>query len=391
MNRVILCQLAFAASCIQPLPAGDQFTNVRHTIIVQSGEATPAAGNYSPFSFGNVTFNDAHRVAFDAFVIGQSPTSGVFVGDGKSTSTIALGVTPSPAGASFGSVSDPTITRNGAVVFVDGAGEVFRSDGRTIVPLVGIGDPAPGSGIVTALASHAVNADGVTAYVAGVSAAAATQAILRTDGTRTATIARDDIAPPTGGHFTAFENLDINNFGQVAFNAEMTGGSADHGVFRGDGSNLTAVFVTNQAAPGGGNIDDCGALEINAHGQVMAACSLKNTTSPMGVFVGDGMRAVAIALIGNQAPMGGNYDLIPISRLNDRGEVAFKSRLTNGASGIFRGDGNRTTTLAISGMNAPGTAGTFDSFGDAIRDRNRRQSRLHREASHRSGRRRFLE
>ena len=161
MNRVILCQLAFAASCIQLLPAGDQFTNVRHTIIVQSGEATPAAGNYSPFSFGNVTFNDAHRVAFDAFVIGQSPTSGVFVGDGKSTSTIALGVTPSPAGASFGSVSDPTITRNGAVVFVDGAGEVFRSDGRTIVPLVRIGDPAPGSGIVTVLATHAVNADGV--------------------------------------------------------------------------------------------------------------------------------------------------------------------------------------------------------------------------------------
>ena len=136
MNRVILCQLAFAASCIQPLPAGDRFTDVRHTIIVQSGEATPAAGNYSPFSFANVTFNDAHRVAFDAFVIGQSPTSGVFVGDGKSTSTIALGVTPSPAGSSFGSVSDPTITRNGAVVFFDGAGEVFRSDGRTIVPLV---------------------------------------------------------------------------------------------------------------------------------------------------------------------------------------------------------------------------------------------------------------
>ena len=144
----------------------------------------------------------------------------------------------------------------------------------------------------------------------------------------------------------------------------MTGGSADHGVFRGEGSNLTAVFVTNQAAPGGGNIDDCGAVEINAHGQVMAECSLKNTTSPTGVFVGDGMRAVAIALIGNQAPTGGNYDLIPITRLNDRGEVAFKSRLTNGASGIFRGDGNRTTMLAISGMNAPGTAGTFDSFGD---------------------------
>ena len=159
MNRAIMCQLALAAFCIQRLPAGDQFTDVRHTIIVQSGEATPAAGKYSPFSFGNVTFNDAHRVAFDAFVIGPSPTSGVFVGDGKNTSTIALGVTPSPAGSSFGSVSDPTITRNGAVVFVDGAGEVFRSDGRTIVPLVRTGDIIGGK-VLTTLPFDGSNAAG---------------------------------------------------------------------------------------------------------------------------------------------------------------------------------------------------------------------------------------
>jgi hypothetical protein len=364
MNRTILYAAVSAACFIQILSAGDKAGNPRHTIIVQSGDAAPAGGIFIPFSFLDITINERHTVAFDAFLTGPPFTSGVFVADGKTISTIALGLNPSPAGPSFESVLDPFITRDGAVVFLDGAGNVFRNNGKTIVPLVRIGDQAPVAGTVTLLGPHVVSEGGTVAYFADLNGAGATQAIFRTDGTRTVTIARDDIAPPTGGHFTALENLDINSFGQVAFNAEMSGGAADHGVFRGEGGSLTAIFAANQAAPGGGTIDDCSAVAINAHGQVMAGCSLKNTLSPQGVFVGDGIHAVAIALIGNQAPAGGNYDLIPVSKLNDRGQVAFKSRLTNGATGIFLGDGRRTTTLAVSGMNAPGTPGSFQSFGD---------------------------
>ena len=117
-------------SHIQVLSAADTRSGVRHTIIVESGAATPAGGHYSPFSFLNARLNAQHAVAFDAFVIGPLFTSGVFVGDGTTTSTIALGVSPNPATPSFGSVLNPFITRNGAVVFTTGAGEVFRSDGR---------------------------------------------------------------------------------------------------------------------------------------------------------------------------------------------------------------------------------------------------------------------
>jgi hypothetical protein len=65
---------------------------------------------------------------------------------------------------------------------------------------------------------------------------------------------------------------------------------------------------------------------INAHGQVAAAASLTNSASAIGLFLGDGTNAVAIALTGQPAPKGGNYDsrlafLKPL-RLNDRGEVA---------------------------------------------------------------------
>ena len=157
----------------------------------------------------------------------------------------------------------------------------------------------------------------------------------------------------------------MNNSGRVAFNSEMTGGSADHGIFRGDGGYLTPVFVTHQAAPGGGTVEDCGAPQINARGQVMAICLLTNSASPAGILVGDGSDAAAMALIGTPAPNGGNYDFFTsMPRLNDSGEVAFQARLTGGTIGMFRSDGKRTTTLALSGTSAPGTTGTFQSFGD---------------------------
>src|SRR5262245_16660051 len=68
---------------------------VRHTVVAASGSAAPAGGTY--INFLNAALNARQEVAFDAFVAGPPPTTGVFVGDGKATSTIALGTNPDPA------------------------------------------------------------------------------------------------------------------------------------------------------------------------------------------------------------------------------------------------------------------------------------------------------
>ena len=81
--------------------AADTRSGVRHAIIAESGAATPAGGHYSPFSFLNARLNAQHAVAFDAVVIGPVITTGVFVGDGTATSTIALGISPDPATPKF--------------------------------------------------------------------------------------------------------------------------------------------------------------------------------------------------------------------------------------------------------------------------------------------------
>ena len=73
------------------------------------------------------------------------------------------------------------------------------------------------------------------AYGAFVTGGVSTQGIFRTDGTQTVAIADDNTLPPTGGTFLFFGSPAINEGGQVAFVAGMTGGSADFGIYSGDG------------------------------------------------------------------------------------------------------------------------------------------------------------
>jgi hypothetical protein len=344
-----------SSMALQISSAADGNVKVRHTVIAASGDAAPAGGNYLASSFSNVRLNARHDVVFDA---GVGSTTGVFVGDGKTTSTIELG--------DNGSVSNPFITPNGDVVFNVNNADIYRTNGKSIVPLVRIGDTAPGGGTLVQTLERVTNDNGVVAYTAFVSDSAATQGIFRSDGTQSVAIARDDVSTPTGGSLTLVSNGVINDRGQVAFYSNMTGGSAEFGIFRGEGGDLTPIFVSNQIAPGGTTFADFGNPVINNHGQIATTRSLNNNTS--GVFVGDGTDTVAIAVQGQPAPKSTSYSgqFIAPTRLNDQGEVAFAARLTGatGASGIFRGDGKQTIPVALTGTNAPGTTGTFASLRD---------------------------
>jgi hypothetical protein len=336
---------------------------VSHTVLAAAGTAAPAGGIYNGFSV--VRLNERGDTVFAATLRGPS-TSGVFMKDRKGTTAIALGGNPDPSAANFGFVSNPSITRRGEVLFdADGSG-TFISNGRSSVPLVRSGDPAPDGGTLTPFSSLA-NARGTIAYDAAITGSTSTFGTFLTDGARTVSIARDNTFAPGGGSFTFFDMPAINDRGQVAFVADMSGGSADFGIFRGDRRSLTAVFLANQGAPGGVAFQDFGDPAINNRGHV-AASALLSGPDPNGLFVGDGEHVVAIALEGQPAPKGGNYRgtfSAPIT-LNDRDEVAFSVGLTGGIGGhgVFRGDGSHTTAIALAGTLAPGTSGMFNSFGD---------------------------
>ena len=135
MKRILLCLFVLAVSLSIALPfahlsAASAQSKVNHTIIAATGAAAPTGGNYLPGSFFNVRLNAQHEVAFDASV-GPAFTTGVFVGDGRTTTTVALGENPDPAVPSFGAANNPFITSNGDVVFDANFSDTWRSDGKT--------------------------------------------------------------------------------------------------------------------------------------------------------------------------------------------------------------------------------------------------------------------
>jgi hypothetical protein len=359
--RSLISRSLIALSLTQIVCAAGARAQVRHTIIAASGTAAPAGGNYVFFNI--LTSNIRGEVAFDAALSGPS-TSGVFVSRGTTPVAIALG-NPDPAAGDFRFVFDPSITARGDVIFDGDFTAIVRSDGRKSVALVQNGDAAPSGGSLTLLGDQVTNSRGTVAYGATVTGGVSTQGIFRNDGTHTATIADDNTLAPTGGAFNFFGSPVINQDGQVAFFAGTTG-PADFGVYRGDGKEITAIFAANQSAPGGATFVDFSDPLINKHGRVLAI-ALLDGTSPSGLFLGDGTDAVAVALGGHEAPLGGNFATFfgPLT-LNDRGQTAFEVFLTGGTSrsGIFRGDGATTTPIALQGTAAAGTTGTFDSFGD---------------------------
>lgn len=332
---------------------------VRHTIIAATGDAAPAGGNYKDI-FNTLELNARGQVAFAASLVGPS-TTGVFVSDGVATSAIALGGNPDPAAENFGFVSIPSLLTRGDVIFNGGNG-VFRSDGKSIVPLVQDGDPAAG-GTLTVRA-YAANSRGTIAFAAFVDGGSSAEGLFRTDGSHTEAIALEGQPAPTGGTFIFFSAPVIDDAGRVAFFAGVDGGSADFGLYRGDGENITPILVANQIAPDGRTFVDFSDPLINRHGQVLTLAILDNGS---GLFIQDGENALTIALSGQVAPAGGTYlSFFGPTTLNDRGQSAFAARLTGttSTSGIFRGDGTTTIPIALQKTTAPGTTGTFETFGD---------------------------
>jgi hypothetical protein len=225
--------------------------------IADTGPDSPFSG-FLPTA---ATINNEDTVAFGATL--TSGGAGIFTGRAGEAPRI-LYVT----GGRFAALlSAPTIQRNGdEVSFLasssTGQDGIFLGDGRTTTTIATTGDT------YRALAGGVANDAGTVAFIADLTAGG--QAIVTGDGTQLTTVA------DTGGRFSSFfGNVAINNDGQVVFAANLSAGGS--GIFRvrdgavdeiigtGDslfGSTVTS-FVINPFAPRGFN--DAGQLGFAAH------------------------------------------------------------------------------------------------------------------------------
>jgi hypothetical protein len=255
---------------------------------------------------------------------------------GFPTTTAALVGTPTPATGNYSTLTAfPVVNASGQVAFLtrtsfDDFAIFAGTPGTTLTTVALQGTAAPVGGNYSQLTNPAINSAGKVLFRASLTSGYGL--FFGTPGTTLTTVAHSSSTTPAGGVFGVFSSTPaVNSAGQVAFVTDRNGDPSS-AIFAGTpGTTLTPVGIQGNAAPAGGNYNTFGNPALNAAGQVAFLANLTGGSSPRGIFVGTpGQPLQTIALQGSVAPNAGGatYSGIGNPSLNASGQVAFTSILT---------------------------------------------------------------
>ena len=335
--------------------------------LAREGKLAPNGDGNLHF-FTNVGFNHSGEAAFGSRLIntsgGAASDRGIFRGDGQALVEIVREGDAPPDGngffadaSTFSAFGSPLLNGAGEVAFsgrltgtsngaVDDAG-IFRGDGNSLVQIAREHQLAPdGNGRYSQFGNYAVNDLGQVAFEGTLSGTDEGvkdfQGIFRGNGGEVTQIARANQFAPDGTTLLAYFHFPVvNNAGQVAFVAvQDTLTSSKESLFRGDGDELTLIAGYGSAAPdGNGQFFNFNTPAMNDAGVTAFHGALQLTTPQAaytGIFRGDGGELTQIARGGQSAPGGGGkFDLRFDPVINEAGQVAFYSYLSDGGSGIY--------------------------------------------------------
>ncbi|MEM6392184.1 MAG: choice-of-anchor tandem repeat NxxGxxAF-containing protein [Planctomycetota bacterium] len=248
------------------------------SIVAQEGDPAPGTTSGVGYSsLSNFVFNDAGQIAFTARTTNNNVIS-LFAADGSpngfTTRAVAIDGDPAPglaAGVNYGTISlFPSLNTAGQIVYrstLSGPGIDSTNNGSIWTdvaqppgnpsPVALFGDAAPDTtpGIIVSRSTSeaTINAAGQTAFAArliGIGVDVSNNAAIFIEGGpsgpgRTLLARSGDPAPgaPLGVNYDSFSNLVLNESGQVAFQANLTGPGIDF-------SNSTGLFIADRASGG---------------------------------------------------------------------------------------------------------------------------------------------
>ena len=241
------------------------------TTVVRPGRDAPVG----PGTFRTATafgFNDDGQVLIDAGLSGTSGgednDSGVFLGNvntGVITELVRKGdPIPGDDGATFSGFVDGSLGDGGVIAYrvdIDPGGDndevrgLFRFENGSVTEILRAGDTPPitpgstDSDVLARPSIEAVNAAGQVLVEAGIAddpeAFSSEQILFLDDGTSLTEVLRSGDAAPGGGSFNIFTRTALNDRGQIAFLATLdgTGGSEfDENLFlRDPDGSLTSI------------------------------------------------------------------------------------------------------------------------------------------------------
>src|SRR6266581_3515755 len=263
-----------------------------------------------------------------------------------------------------------------ALVAAVGVPRSVAAESRILQRVVVAGQPAPGGGVFERFSIEVlpvvapVNSHGHVAFFATILRGRTSEGYFRATGRRIDTIAAQGDAAPGGGTFSGFGRHPIpalNEAGDVAFAAAVSGGKTVEGIFATTGRRLRAVAVVGGAAPGiaSGTFANLDAPALNDRGDVAFLATVRRGRETVeAIYLSSGATLSKIVAQGDPAPAGGAFAGFGVPALNGAGAVAFTAALKEApiAQAVFVVEGGRPRKVVAIGDAAPG-GGVFSHFG----------------------------
>jgi hypothetical protein len=323
---------AIAIGCGAPGGSGDTTS--------MCGDESPIGGHFGGFFFGTFftpDINEAGDVLFFCDVNGGSSRRALFLYRGASGQIVKVAAIgdPSPIGGTFGAVGPGSLNNNGQVVFLASAvgttnSDIFMWDNGAITKVAAVGDPAPGGGTYSLLGTESagfqdgtnipvgpvpdINDSGQIAFRAIVSGGITQRGIVVRTGQVDEWYVKVPDPTPIGGTYLDMQAPSINNAGQIAFFSDYrpTPDTINSGWFAGAPGNWRKVIVFFDPIDGG----QCLGLAfsrnpmqtIDAAGNVVFWTNLDSNGTEDRLVLGltDGNFLIA-ARRGDPTPIGGTF------------------------------------------------------------------------------------
>jgi hypothetical protein len=305
------------------------------------GDVSPIGGHFGGFFFGTgftPDMNDAGDVIFMCDVNGGDSRRALFLYQAASGQIVKIAAVgdPSPIGGTFGAVGPGSMNNNGKIVFLASPqgqtvnSNLFMWDNGVVTKVAALGDPAPGGGTFSGLGVESfgypdgtfipfgpvpdINDSGQIAFRAIVSGGITQRGIVVRTGQTDEWYVKVPDPTPIGGTYLDMQAASINNSGQIAFFADYhpTPDTINSGWFAGAPGNWRKVIVFFDPVDGG----QCLGLAfsrnpmqtIDAAGNVVFWTNLDSNGTSDRLVLGltDGNLLIA-ARRGDPTPIGGTF------------------------------------------------------------------------------------
>lgn len=352
-------------------------------ILISGGSVPNGDGTFSGFT--PPAINDAGQVAFLAGITGTASNrtrSGIYLIDDGAITKVMRANDALPGGYYSIAPKDPYINASGQVLVYTGLATnptingysnqgLYRVKNGITTQLVREGDAAPGGGTFDDFYDIQFNNLGQTSFYATMTSSGYTSGIFQADGGGVTSVARGGQAAPGGGTYGFAAFPDLNNLGEINFEASASSPSTG-GIYVDHGTSANLIAAYDSTAPDGSLIYSFTRSFHNDHGQVAYGVISNGTygTDQLSVYrYNADHTTTAIAEMGTTTPDGYTYQLVTAEDINNAGQVLYTAMVTAPGSTswtnhLFMGDGTTTHTVLSLGQEAVDGLGTISGYSD---------------------------